>query len=188
LHAGLIAQLEAYLIEKARTCGKHLVDNDSTLNPRVQDRASVEAFSAQIEMMLQALGYDLFALLPVPQVTEYATAPNLEISAPLQSLFQAHACRCVKAGDVEFYSTHIPSFRAKVIKGQYSRVFALIVAQRNTLRLTLIGEQRQSYKSDTLVQVDEGLRQAIHQAHSQALSQFRIKPPEAADSRSFPQS
>jgi hypothetical protein len=171
LHAGQTGDLERHLIARAQKAG-HKVTN--VANPKLHGAPaqsdSTDIFLTYIETILKALGYDFFssqgpteppALKPLEPVAE------LEIAVPenLRRTVDQIRAVCLTLPAVEFYGTHVPDLRAKVVSAHGSRIFARIQFRKQTVKLTLKG-QVFTLKADTLV--DEEIERHIRDAYSRA--------------------
>jgi hypothetical protein len=170
LHAGQTGDLEGRLIARAQTAG-HNVTN--VANPKLHGvlskSDSTDIFLNYIETILKALGYDFFSSreLAEPVLKPLEAVAELEIDVPqnLRRVVDQIRAACLTLPAAEFYGTHVPDLRAKVVSARGSRMFARIQFRKQAVKLTLKDEVF-TLKADTLM--DEGIERKIKEAYSRA--------------------
>ncbi|WP_041596854.1 GIY-YIG nuclease family protein [Granulicella tundricola] len=170
LHGGQIAQLEANLIEKARAAGNHVLHN--VVTPRKIGKGfepeSLAAFAQQIEEMLKALGHDLFSTQSLPQAqTEKFDLGYTKIPENLKTVVEKIKAWCLELPATNFYETAVPDFRAKVMHGESSRVFARVEVQKHAVKLTM--KAGPTLMLDAQSHVYEQVREELRNSHDRAL-------------------
>jgi len=178
LHAGQTGDIEASLIAKAREAGNQVDNGNHVTNkatPKIHNNPSqsqsTQIFLGHIETMLKALGYDFFSSQKLPDagIAEPANNPEISIPENLQSLVNEIQTVCVALPSTEFYSTHVPDLRAKVISAQGSRVFARILFLKHAVKLML---KNQAFRLETNTSLDDDVKNDIRDAYSQARQQL----------------
>ncbi len=143
LHGGQTAQLEALLIARARAAGNNVVTNVATPKQtgKTFDSESTASFAMHIEVMLKALGYDFFSPRPILLSESVPAAKEEDVVVPLNLLPVVNEVKqiCSALPATEFYSTHVPDLRAKVMHEGSTRVFARIQFQKHAVKLTMKG-------------------------------------------------
>lgn len=173
LHAGQLKQLEAFLIHQARSAGNDVIQNAAL--PQVvcaeNDRETITRFAKHIEFMLQALGYDFFSDQRLTDAVHLKRVDKQEVELPARfhSLVEHLKSVLLRLPEVVIYSTEVPDVRAKVMRGNDSRIFARIEFRKESVKLKLI-RTGVSKTLTALSEVDDSLIEEIGIAHHQALT------------------
>ncbi len=173
LHSGQTGQLEALLIDRARSAGNHVLNVATPRQPEMQSESeSIRMFVSQIEAILKALGHDLFSAqnLLRPIVTEAREEQEVRVPDNLQGLVSQLKQMCLELPQTEFYSTRIPDLRAKVVHGESSRVFATIKFRRHAVRLKHPGGS--SIILDEHTSLSASVRDELQTWHAEALQRL----------------
>jgi hypothetical protein len=178
LHAGQTGDLEARLIARAREAGNQVdtakhVKNVATPKPHSSpdQSESTEVFLGHIETVLKALGYNFLSTQTVPDVDvlESTNDPEIRIPENLQRLVKEIRTTCMALPATEFYSTHVPDLRAKVVSAQGSRVFARILFLKHAVRVDL---KSHTFSVEADKSLDENQTNEIKDAYSRAQQQL----------------
>jgi hypothetical protein len=175
LHAGQTGDLEARLIAKAKAAGNKVNHVHNVANPKPQGGSdSTEMFLKQIETILKALGYDFFSPQQLTEAAvleplEVADEPQMDVPESLRALIGQIRAACLALPSTEFYATHVPDLRAKVVSAHGSRIFARVQFKKRAVKLTLRG-QAFTLEADALV--DESVKEKIKDAYSHASQQL----------------
>jgi len=175
LHAGQTGDLEARLITKARAAGNTVNDVRNVANPHSRGTSDfTDVFMDKIETILKALGYDFFSSekhpdTAIPEPFEVIDAPEIYVPENLRRIVDQIRTVCLALPSTEFYATHVPDLRAKVVAARGSRIFARIQFLKQAVKLTL---KSQVFTLEANASLDETVMQNIKAAYSQASQQL----------------